>query len=225
MHTHVFEEEPPAASSALPLLPSVPLHLLPSSLSSASASIATDAAAAALSHLLPPARLAAVEADAFWAFSWLLGRIQDNYVPSQPGIAHQVRALDALLATLDPELAEHLEEQGVQTVQFAFRWFNCLLLREVALARVPRLWDAALSTDSAEAFASLHVHLAAALMLRWREQILAQQAHDVIGVLQRLPTQRWTDADVETLLAEAFVHQTQAQAQGKAEDKPARGAA
>jgi hypothetical protein len=28
-------------------------------------------------------------------------------------------------------VSRHMEEQGLEFLQFAFRWFNCLLIREV----------------------------------------------------------------------------------------------
>lgn len=30
-------------------------------------------------------------------------------------------------------VSKHIEEQGLEFLQFAFRWFNCLLIREVCL--------------------------------------------------------------------------------------------
>ena len=39
----------------------------------------------------------------------------------------------------------HLEKEGLQFIQFAFRWVNCLLLREVPFALAVRLWDTYLS--------------------------------------------------------------------------------
>ena len=41
----------------------------------------------------------------------------------------------------DVELAAHLEAQGIEFLQFGFRWVNCLLLREMPLPVVLRLWD------------------------------------------------------------------------------------
>jgi hypothetical protein len=42
--------------------------------------------------------------------------------------------------TLAP-LASHLEEQGVEFMQFAFRWMNCLLMREISVKCTIRMWD------------------------------------------------------------------------------------
>lgn len=39
----------------------------------------------------------------------------------------------------------HLEGQGVQFYQFSFRWMNCLLMREMPLELIIRLWDTCIS--------------------------------------------------------------------------------
>ena len=38
-------------------------------------------------------------------------------------------------------LAAHFEEQGVEFMQFAFRWMNCLLMREMSVTCTIRMWD------------------------------------------------------------------------------------
>ena len=72
-----------------------------------------------------------VEADCFWCLGWLLDGIQDNYTFAQPGIQRNVAQLDDLIKRIQPDLHDHLLEQGVQFLQFSFRWFNNLLMREV----------------------------------------------------------------------------------------------
>lgn len=90
---------------------------------------------------LPRAVLDAVEADSFWCLSRLLEGIQDNYVHAQPGIQRQVAALRDLTARIDSRLARHMESEGVEFMQFSFRWMNCLLMREVSVRNTIRMWD------------------------------------------------------------------------------------
>lgn len=109
---------------------------------------------------LPSTVLAAIEADSFWCLSKLLDGIQDNYITAQPGIHRLVRRMTELVRRIDcrsdnqPEegtsliclspivpLAMHLEEQGVEFMQFAFRWMNCLLMREISVKCTIRMWD------------------------------------------------------------------------------------
>lgn len=42
-------------------------------------------------------------------------------------------------------LCDHLDQESVQFVQFAFRWFNCLLIREFPLSLIIRMWDTYIS--------------------------------------------------------------------------------
>lgn len=90
---------------------------------------------------LPRAVLDAVEADSFWCLSKLLEGIQDNYIYAQPGIHRQVRALRDLTTRIDNTLAKHLEKEGVEFMQFSFRWMNCLLMRELSIKNTIRMWD------------------------------------------------------------------------------------
>lgn len=87
-----------------------------------------------------------VEADSFWCFSRLVDTIQDNYTFSQSGLTRQIARMRSLVARTDPALVEHLEDRhGLQFVQFAFRWVNCLLMREFPLPLIIRMWDTYLS--------------------------------------------------------------------------------
>lgn len=97
--------------------------------------------------LLPPSILSALEADTFWCLSKLLDGIQDNYVFAQPGIQRQVRRLGELVARIDAPLHAHLNSEGVEYMQFAFRWMNCLLMREMSVQSIIRLWDTYLVSD------------------------------------------------------------------------------
>jgi hypothetical protein len=90
---------------------------------------------------LPKPVLDAVEADSFWCLTKLLDGIQDNYIFAQPGILRQVAALHDLTARIDEPLAKHLEQEGVEFIQFSFRWMNCLLMREISVMNTIRMWD------------------------------------------------------------------------------------
>lgn len=90
---------------------------------------------------LPKPVLDAVEADTFWCLTKLLDGIQDNYIYAQPGIHRQVNALHDLTKRIDSALAKHLEDEGVEFMQFSFRWMNCLLMREMSIKNTIRMWD------------------------------------------------------------------------------------
>ncbi|KAH3900170.1 GTPase-activating protein GYP1 SCDLUD_003140 [Saccharomycodes ludwigii] len=93
---------------------------------------------------------AEVEADSFWCLSKFLDTIIDNYIHGQPGIMKQVSNLESLCKRIDGQLYKHLKKENVEFVQFAFRWMNCLLMREVPIDIVIRMWDTYLSETSSD---------------------------------------------------------------------------
>ena len=154
---------------------------------------------------LSDAFLMEVEADTFWCLSNLLDGIQDNYTFNQSGVHRQVASLRAIVERIDPQLVNHLDQEAVQFLQFAFRWMNCLLLREFRLATVVRLWDGYMAECGPVGFKHFHVYVCAAFLLKWRRQLQLLDFQDVLVFLQTPPTADWADDDVEMLLSEAFV--------------------
>lgn len=92
--------------------------------------------------------LRAVEADSFWSFSKLLDSIQENYTFAQPGIQRIVNLLEKIMSRVDTQLNDHLHKHNVQYLHFSFRWMNNLLIRELPLKCIIRLWDTYLSEGS-----------------------------------------------------------------------------
>lgn len=80
---------------------------------------------------LPSEKISGIEADCYWCLSKLLDGMQDHYTFAQPGIQRLVFKLKELVRRIDEPVSTHMEEQGLEFLQFAFRWFNCLLIREV----------------------------------------------------------------------------------------------
>ncbi|KAI0266852.1 rab-GTPase-TBC domain-containing protein [Gloeopeniophorella convolvens] len=169
--------------------------------------------------ILPARVLAAAEADAFWCLSRLLDGIQDNYISAQPGIQRSVRRMAELVARIDAPLAEHLAAQGVEFMQFAFRWMNCLLMREISVRNTVRMWDTYLA-EGADAFSQFHLYVCSAFLVRWSDKLREMDFQGIIMFLQSLPTQDWTDHEIEMLLSQAFVlnsiwHNAQSHFSGK----------
>ncbi|KAG2153715.1 rab-GTPase-TBC domain-containing protein [Suillus bovinus] len=154
--------------------------------------------------LLPTAVLNAVEADSFWCLSRLLDGIQDNYISAQPGIQRSVKRMAELVARIDAPLYAHLESQNVEFMQFAFRWMNCLLMREISVRNTIRMWDTYLA-EGADAFSQFHLYVCSAFLVKWSEKLRQMDFQGIIMFLQSLPTQDWGDHEIEMLLSEAFV--------------------
>ena len=176
---------------------------------------------------LPKPVLDAVEADSFWCLTKLLDGIQDNYVHAQPGIQRQVSALRDLTARIDEPLAKHMEREGVEFIQFSFRWMNCLLMREVSVKNVIRMWDTYLVshfsvnsivaflflTDTLmqaedQGFSAFHLYVCAAFLVKWSDKLQRMDFQEIMMFLQSLPTKGWTEKDIELLLSEAFIWQS-----------------
>ncbi|XP_027252006.1 TBC1 domain family member 22A isoform X4 [Cricetulus griseus] len=90
---------------------------------------------------VPAEVLRNIEADTYWCMSKLLDGIQDNYTFAQPGIQMKVKMLEELVSRIDERVHRHLDGHEVRYLQFAFRWMNNLLMRELPLRCTIRLWD------------------------------------------------------------------------------------
>lgn len=124
-------------------------------------------------------------------------------------------------------LALHLQQEGIEFIQFAFRWMNCLLMRELPLQSTVRMWDTYLAEGSSEGFSEFHVYVCAAFLVKWSEQLKSQDfqvwkedirygsyidtmfgIQGIMIFLQQLPTKDWQEKDVELLLSEAYMWKT-----------------
>ncbi|KAJ1300362.1 hypothetical protein OPQ81_005181 [Rhizoctonia solani] len=153
---------------------------------------------------LPPHIINAIEADTFWCLSRLLDGIQDNYIAQQPGIHRSVKRMAELVKRIDGALAGHFESQGVEFMQFAFRWMNCLLMRELSVKNTIRMWDTYLA-EGTDSFSQFHLYVCSAFLVKWSDRLKAMDFQGIIMFLQSLPTQDWTDHEIELLLSEAFL--------------------
>jgi hypothetical protein len=81
-------------------------------------------------------------------------------------------------------LAAHFEDQGVEFMQFAFRWMNCLLMREISMKCTVRMWDTylvslvcgswvvlTLQAEGTDAFSQFHLYVCSALLVKFSERL------------------------------------------------------
>ncbi|CAI2164927.1 20418_t:CDS:10 [Funneliformis geosporum] len=154
---------------------------------------------------LPKDVLDVIEADSYWCLSKLLDGIQDNYTFAQSGIQRQINKLKDLINRINAPLAAHLQEEGVEYIQFAFRWINCLLMREMSLKHIIRMWDTYLAEGS-EGFSVFHLYVCVAFLNIWSDKLKSMEFQEIMIFLQSLSlsTAYWTEEDIKVLLAEAF---------------------
>ena len=100
----------------------------------------------------------------------------------------------------------HCESNGVEFKHLAFRWMNCLLMRELPFKLIIRIWDTCIADK--DGFDGFHVYACAALLLRFSARLKGMKFQELVTFLQKLPTREWGVKDVEELLAQAFVYKS-----------------
>lgn len=148
-----------------------------------------------------------LEADSYWCLSRLLENITDNYIHEQPGILKQVNDLKNLIAKIDIDLINHFEHEGIEFIQFSFRWMNCLLMRELSIDLIIRMWDTYLS-ETPLGFNNFHVYVCAAFLIRFSNELKHKDFQEILLFLQSPPTSSWKEKDIELILSEAFIWQS-----------------
>jgi len=144
-----------------------------------------------------------IEADSYWCFCALVEVIQDFFTPDRTGLQSQIQALHDLMGRVDAPLNDHLGRNDVMYLQIATRWMNCLLMRELSLTAIIRLWDTYLSEKNG--FSSLHLYTCAALMRAFSGTIRqSKDQSEIMMFILNLPTHQWVEKDVALLLADAW---------------------
>ncbi|BFU19476.1 Rab GTPase activating protein, putative [Entamoeba histolytica HM-1:IMSS-B] len=146
-----------------------------------------------------------VEADLYWCLSLLLEHVQDHYTSNQSKIFEQLTSMKQLIIKIDQPLASHFEENNVECFQFAFRWFNCFLLREMSLEKGLRLWDTYLSDEDGNGFSQFHLYVCVAIIEKYSSKLMNMEFAEIMQFLQNLPSEEWTKCDMDALLSEAFI--------------------
>ena len=118
-----------------------------------------------------------------------------------------VLRLEELVNRIDADLCAHLRDTGIEFMQFAFKWMNCLLLREFNLKCVIRLWDTYISEETA-GFEDFHVYVCAAFLCQFSAQLQSMGFDDLFGFMQQVPTDDWGETEIEMLLSQAYVLST-----------------
>ncbi|XP_034213153.1 TBC1 domain family member 22B-like isoform X2 [Prunus dulcis] len=152
---------------------------------------------------LSPDKISNIEADCYWCLSNLLEGMQDHYTFAQPGIQRLVFKLKEVVRRIDEPVSRHVEEQGLEFLQFAFRWFNCLLIREIPFHLISRLWDTYLAEG--DALPDFLVYIFASFLLTWSDELLKLDFQELVMFLQHLPTNNWTHQELEMVLSRAFM--------------------
>jgi len=158
-----------------------------------------------LSHI-PEETINNIEADIYWCLTAFIDGIQDLFTEYQPGIQVMMLRLQEIVKKIDKTLYDYLENLSVQFVQFAFRWMNCLLMRELPIKATIRLLDTYISEDD---FASFHIYMCSSFLKYWSNIIQAKQDFaQFMMFIQDLPTEQWGEEEISLLLSEAYIYKS-----------------
>ncbi|CAN6371490.1 unnamed protein product [Urochloa humidicola] len=155
---------------------------------------------------LLPQDISNIEADCYWCLSNFLDGMQDHYTFAQPGIQRLVFRLKELVHRIDEPLSKQIEEQVLEFLQFSFRWFNCLLIREVPFHLATRLWDTYLAEG--DYLPDFLLYIAASFLLTWSDNLQKLDFQEMVMFLQRLPTGTWAHHELEMVLSQAYMWHT-----------------
>jgi hypothetical protein len=159
-----------------------------------------------------------MEADCYWCTVKILSEIFDHYTQDFPGIQRMSQQLREILRRIDTPLIAHLDAQGIDIFQTAFQWMACLMVRDLPIPCCIRLWDTLIAESALPArggglnndkrsagFEVFLVYFCACFTAYFSARLQAMDLEATLRFLQRVPTDEFSEADLEVLLSEAFV--------------------
>jgi hypothetical protein len=154
---------------------------------------------------MPESVLAEIEADCYFCFSKVLDGLQDCFTKGQPGIYRMLEMLGRVVRVVNPGFADWMDKQEIAYEEFAFRWMNCLLVREMPPQFAARLWDLYVA-DPAH-IASTHVYVCAAILNGLAGKLNGAPRDEMLIELQQIAKSDWTNEAIDLVLAQAYVYE------------------
>jgi len=140
------------------------------------------------------------ESDCFFCFTNIMSDIRDFFIKSldeaESGINAMMGKLMSKLGSLDPDVKDVLDNQGIRPQYFSFRWLTLMLSQEFPLPEVLRIWDSLLADESRSKFL---IDVCAAMILLIRQDLLTNEFPENMKLLQNYPT----SMDVHVILSKA----------------------
>lgn len=146
-----------------------------------------------------------IEADCFWCFSKFLDSLQDLYTKDQPGLYKMLSTIQQIVSCVDQPLATWIAQEDIPYTEFAFRWVNCLLVREFSTEQLCRIWDTYLPNHARTA--SSHIYVCAALLTSLSSKIVGVPHAEFVISIQGIDSNLWSNEEIEILLAQAYVYE------------------
>jgi hypothetical protein len=111
-----------------------------------------------------------------------------------------------LMQILNPKLIKTLSQHQIFLIDICFRWFICLLCRELPLDALLTLWDMYLTL--LPSIPNLHTYVCVAFLDTWAPTLLtphtACNLEAIFSFILKLPTEKWAASDARSLIARAL---------------------
>lgn len=87
-----------------------------------------------------------------------------------------------------------------------FKWVTCLLLRQFTMKTCLRLYDTYLASEGS--YFGLCLFIFASIILKYSKKFKKMGFEEMMIFQQNMPTKDWTEEDLATIIAEAYVYQS-----------------
>ena len=116
-----------------------------------------------------------------------------------------LESLQNIVDRVAPELSKHIMKEEIQYQEFAFRWVNCLLVREFSMEITFRIWDSYLARHNH--VATTHIYVCAAMMEFLSAKLIPLNHSEFVIFLQSIDPASWTKDSIEEIFAQAYVYE------------------
>ena len=134
---------------------------------------------------LPPEFGQYFESDLFFCFTRLMTDMRDGFLRSMDseatGINGKVAEFDFLMMRIDPQLHQHLSDEGLDPQYYSLRWLMLLLSQEFEISNVIRLWDTVLADHDKFTFVNF---ICVGMVVSQRDFLLRNEFSECLEHLQ-----------------------------------------
>jgi hypothetical protein len=153
--------------------------------------------------MLPAEFVRDVEADVFWCLSRLMATMATSLTKDLvSGVDAMLQDMARVVSLGDEATWSSLLARDCRLPDFAMRWVICLLVREFKVPRTMRLWDSYFALWPM--FPLFHIYVCAALVLTFSARLQKLDFFELVNFMQHLPSEHWTDRDIEGLESRAL---------------------
>lgn len=143
------------------------------------------------------------ESTIYFCFSKILSSFDDFFTDGQIGISESIQKIEKVLTVVDPELYHFFKTQGIKIHMFAFRWLNCLFVREFKLKYYRLVLDSMLSTTNYRLFL---IYFSISILQKIRVDLLKRNFDEALLYLQQINQIDWKYNDLKMMFANAYVN-------------------